>query len=81
MSIASSFAHQACVPWQAGEALTVTDPKEAWMFHILPDDTSTSAVWVAQRVPDDHVSVVANQFVIKEVRGDRVHGARGARGV
>ena len=24
---------------EAGEALTVADPKEAWIFHILPDDT------------------------------------------
>lgn len=24
---------------EAGEALTVGDPKEAWIFHILPDDT------------------------------------------
>lgn len=35
---------------EAGEALTVADPKEAWVFHITPDDTGTSAVWVAQRV-------------------------------
>ncbi|KAF1334166.1 Peptidase, partial [Globisporangium splendens] len=52
---------------EAGEALTVTDATEAWMFHILPDDTGKSAIWAAQRVPDDHMSAVANQFVIHEM--------------
>lgn len=52
---------------EAGEALTVTDPIEAWMFHILPDDTGASAIWAAQRVPDDHIAAVANQFVIHDV--------------
>jgi dipeptidase len=52
---------------EGGEALTVIDPNEAWMFHIIPDDTGASAVWVAQRVPDDHISIVANGFVIREV--------------
>ena len=42
---------------EGGEALTVVDKDEAWMFHILPDDTGTSAIWVAQRVPDGHVSI------------------------
>ncbi|RHY93995.1 hypothetical protein DYB35_000967, partial [Aphanomyces astaci] len=36
---------------EAGETLTVTDTKEGWVFHILPDDSGASAVWVAQRVP------------------------------
>ncbi|KAL7686745.1 putative peptidase C69, dipeptidase A [Plasmopara halstedii] len=52
---------------EAGEALTVTDTKEAWMFHILPDDTGKSAIWAAQRVLDDHICGVANQFVIREL--------------
>ncbi|KAH9081352.1 hypothetical protein LEN26_021343 [Aphanomyces euteiches] len=51
----------------AGDALAVTDRKEGWIFHILPDDTGVSAVWVAQRVPDSNVAVVANQFIIHKV--------------
>ena len=35
-----------------GEALTIADPNEVWMFHITPDDTETSAVLVACRIPD-----------------------------
>lgn len=56
---------------EAGEALVVGDPKEAWVFHILPDDTGTSAVWAAQRVPDGHISIVANQFIIRGVKKDK----------
>jgi dipeptidase len=52
---------------EGGEALTVADPNEAWMFHIIADDTGASAVWVAQRVPDDHITAVANEFVIQDV--------------
>ncbi len=36
---------------EAGEALTIADTEEAWVFHVAPDDTGRSAVWVAQRVP------------------------------
>eukprot|EP00121_Abeoforma_whisleri_P014054 Awhi_evm1s12963 len=38
------------------------------MFHIAPDDTGASALWVAQRIPDGHVSVAANAFVIRKVK-------------
>lgn len=52
---------------ESGESLTVSDPQEVWVFHVLPDDTATSAVWAAQRVPEGHVTVIANQFIIREV--------------
>jgi dipeptidase len=52
---------------EAGESLSVADPKEVWIFHITPDDTGAGAVWVAQRVPDDHIAVVANAFTIGEI--------------
>lgn len=51
----------------SGEALVISDTSETWMFHILPDDTGSSAIWVAQKVPAGHITAVANQFVIGEV--------------
>jgi len=57
-----------------GETLTVIDPNEAWVFEIVgpgplwtPDCGEPGAVWVAQRVPDDHVFVVANRSRIGEI--------------
>jgi len=48
--------------------LLVADLAEAWIFHIVSSDSNgTSAVWVAQRVPDDNIAVVANAFMIREI--------------
>jgi dipeptidase len=52
---------------EAGETLMVADPDDAWVFHILPDDTGKSAIWAAQRIPDGHVTAVANQFIIRKI--------------
>ena len=44
-----------------GEMLTIADPNEVWVFEIVgPGKDKIGAVWAAQRVPDDHISVGAN---------------------
>jgi dipeptidase len=35
--------------YDAGESLLVTDALEAWIFHILPDPSGSSALWVRAR--------------------------------
>jgi len=51
-----------------GEVLTIADKKEVWHLEILgPGKGETGSVWVAQRVPDDHVAVNANASNIKEI--------------
>ena len=45
----------------SGECLTVADPKEVWFFEIIGcGHDEKGAVWVAKRLPDDHVGVSAN---------------------
>ena len=48
-----------------GESLLVGNPHEAFIFHILPDGSGKSAVWVAERVDDDHVGAVTNSFTVR----------------
>ncbi len=51
-----------------GECFTVADPKEVWHLEILgPGKGQKGAVWVAQRVPDDHIGVNANAARIRQV--------------
>jgi len=57
-----------------GEMLAVADPREVWIFEILPvgalwtpDSGKPGAVWCAQRVPDGEVSVCPNESRIGEI--------------
>jgi dipeptidase len=51
-----------------GEVLTIADKKEVWHFEVVgPGKGKVGAIWVAQRVPDDHISVNANASTIKEI--------------
>jgi dipeptidase len=59
----------------AGECLTIADKHEVWHFEIVgPGKGKTGAIWAAQRVPDDHISVNANASTIKHIDlGDPDH--------
>jgi dipeptidase len=49
-----------------GECLSIADTKEVWMFEVVgPGQGKIGAVWAAQRVPDDHISVNANSARIR----------------
>jgi dipeptidase len=57
-----------------GEMLAVADAKEVWVFEIMPvgplwtpKSGRPGAVWAAQRVPDDEVSVCPNESRIGEI--------------
>jgi dipeptidase len=57
-----------------GEMLAIADPREVWMFEIMPvgplwtpESGKPGAVWCAQRVPDDEVSVCPNESRIGEI--------------
>ncbi len=54
-----------------GECLTIADKHEVWHFEVVgPGRGKVGAIWAAQRVPDDHISVNANASTIKEVNLD-----------
>lgn len=53
---------------RSGECFTIADTKEVWHLEITgPGKGKKGAVWVAQRVPDGHISVNANAARIREI--------------
>lgn len=45
----------------AGECLTIADPKEVWIFEVQGEGKKKKGgVWAAVRIPDDHIAVSAN---------------------
>ena len=51
-----------------GECFTIADPNEVWHMEIIgPGKGKKGAVWAAQRIPDNHISVNANGSRIRTV--------------
>jgi dipeptidase len=53
----------------ASEAVSIVDKQEAWIFEVAGDGRG-SAIWVAKRVPEDHVAVIANSIIIGDIDFD-----------
>jgi len=51
-------------PSGAAESLAVADTEEAWLFHIMPDDSGSSAIWAAQRVPHGHATACGSSLFV-----------------
>ena len=52
-----------------GEAMFVADKNEGWLMEMCGyDENGIGGLWVAQRIPDNAVSVSANYFRIREVK-------------
>jgi len=56
------------------ECLAVADKNEVWILEVFsvgpdwnPDSDEPGALWAAQRLPDDHVTMVPNWSIIKEI--------------
>ncbi len=46
----------------SGRTYCIADPNEAWMISIV-----NGKHWVAQKIPDDHISIIPNYYTIQDV--------------
>jgi dipeptidase len=53
----------------SSECLMVGDatPGEVWIFNIMTGKNNASAIWAAERVPDDHIAAIGNSFTIRKM--------------
>lgn len=56
------------------ECLTIADPEKVWVLELFSvgknwksESGTPGVIWAAQRVPDDHVAIIPNWSIIKEI--------------
>lgn len=50
------------------EALFVADREEGWLFEMQPIPSGKGGLWIAEKIPDGHFSIAANQLRIRAIR-------------
>ncbi|MBR1645757.1 MAG: C69 family dipeptidase [Selenomonadaceae bacterium] len=50
------------------EAFFVADKNEGWLFEMQPTPSGKGGLWIAEKIPDGHFSVAANQLRIRAIR-------------
>jgi len=63
-----------CSTGDGSETLLIGDPKEAWVMEVFSVGPTwkkgggkPGAIWAAQRLPDDHITIIPNWSIIKEI--------------
>jgi dipeptidase len=56
------------------EVLVIADPEQAWVFEVFsvgqdwtPGSQKPGAIWAAQRLPEEHATMIPNWSIIKEI--------------
>ncbi len=56
------------------ESVCIADPNEVWLLEVYsvgsgwdPDSGDPGAIWAARRIPDEHVFLMPNQSLIREI--------------
>ena len=50
------------------EALFVADKDEGWLFEMQLTPSGKGGLWIAEKIPDGHFSIAANQLRIRAIR-------------
>ena len=54
--------------WGTAETLIVADREEGWVFEMQPDPEGKGGFWIAERIPDGHFFIAANQLRIRGIK-------------
>ena len=50
------------------ETLLVADSNEGWIFEMQPVPSGKGGLWIAEKIPDGHFAIAANQLRIRAIR-------------